>query len=364
MSDAFQKTLTLLLLIALGLVLRSKFRNKEQTNGIKEIVLSVALPSTIFISLMKIDMDSTLLLIPVVTLFFNFLMYFSAPLAFSMFGIDKQSATARTLMMLIPSLAPGLSCFPFIAEFLGQKSLAIAALADVGNKFFVLITLYLMAMNMFLKNSSEEETNTGGKIKSLLLNMVQEPINLLIILAIGLLSLGINYTTLPSLVTDIFDKTSALMTPLVLIFIGLAVQLREGKKKLVTSILFFRAGITMLISAGMIFVFHITEPTMVLLAIVVPLSSASFWPLAHISAFNSREEAKALPKEKRTFDLELAVLMLAFSLPFSTLLILGILSTGTFFTHPTVLVSSGLVLIGLGLAPYVVSKAFVRLSKA
>ncbi|HEV7347838.1 hypothetical protein [Telluribacter sp.] len=364
MSDAFQKTITLLLLIALGLVLRSKFKNKEQTNGIKEIVLSVALPSTIFISLMKIEMDSTLLLIPLVTLVFNFLMYFSAPLAFSLFGIEKNSSTGRTLMMLIPSLAPGLSCFPFIAEFLGQKSLAIAALADVGNKFFVLITLYLLAMNMFLKNSSDEETNTGSKIKSLLLSMVQEPINLLIILAIVLLSVGVNFTTLPPVVTDIFDKTSALMTPLVLIFIGLAVQLKDGKKKLVTSILFFRAGSTMLISAGMIYVFHISEPSMVLLAIVVPLSSASFWPLAHISAFHAKEEARSLAKEKRTFDLELAVLMLAFSLPFSTLLILGILSTGTLFTNPTVLVFSGLVLVAAGAIPNVVSKAYVRLSKA
>ncbi|GAB3175854.1 AEC family transporter [Telluribacter humicola] len=364
MSDALQKTITLLLLIALGLVLRSKFKNKEQTNGIKEIVLSVALPSTIFISLMKIEMDSTLFIIPLVTLVFNFLMYFSGPLAFSMFGIEKNSSTGRTLMMLIPSLAPGLSCFPFIAEFLGEKSLAIAALADVGNKFFVLITLYLLAMNMFLKNSTDEETNTGGKIKSLLLSMVQEPINLLIIIAIVLLSIGVNYTTLPVIMTDIFDKTSALMTPLVLMFIGLAVQLKDGKKGLVSSILLFRAGITMVISSGMIYVFHITEPSMMLLAIVVPLSSASFWPLAHISAFHAKEEAKALPKEKRTFDMELAVLMLAFSLPFSTLLILGILSTGTFFANPVILLFSGLALIAAAAVPSMVSKAYLRLSKA
>jgi predicted permease len=366
MSDALQKTITLLLLIALGLVLKRKFTNKDQTNGIKEIILSVALPSTIFISLMKIDMDSSMIIIPLVTLVFNFLMFFSAPLAFTLFGIDKNSPTGRTLMMLIPSLAPGLSCFPFIAEFLGDKSLAIAALADVGNKFFVLISLYILAMNMFLKNSNEEkkETKMADKLKSLFLSMFQEPINALILLAIILLSLGINYNTLPFIITDVFDKTSAMMTPLVLLFIGLAVQLKEGKKRIVASILFFRAGITMLISAGMIYVLHISDISMILLTIVIPLSAASFWPLAHISAFNLREDAKSMPKEKRTFDLELAVLLLAFSLPFSTILILAILSSGTFFAHTSTLLTSGLILICMAALPNALSKAFVKVSKA
>ncbi|WP_026628193.1 hypothetical protein [Dyadobacter alkalitolerans] len=364
MSDALQKTITLLLLIGLGLLLKSKFKNKDQTNGIKEIILSVALPSTIFISLMKIDIDSSMIIIPVVTLVFNFLMFFSAPLAFSLFGIEKNSPTGRTMMMLIPSLAPGLSCFPFIAEFLGEKSLAIAALADVGNKFFVLISLYILAMNMFLKNSDDKETKMGGKLKSLFVSMFQEPINILIFLAIILLSLGINYSSLPFVVTEIFDKTSAMMTPLVLLFIGLAVQLKEGKKRIVASILFFRAGITMIISAGMIYVLHITDLSLILLAIVIPLSAASFWPLAHISAFNLREDAKGLPKEKRTFDLELAVLLLAFSLPFSTILILAILSSGSFFAHTSTLLTSGMIFIVLGALPNALSKVFVKVSKA
>ncbi|MCE7071278.1 MULTISPECIES: hypothetical protein [Dyadobacter] len=364
MSDALQKTITLLLLIGLGLLLKSKFKNKDQTNGIKEIILSVALPSTIFISLMKIDIDSSMIIIPVVTLVFNFLMFFSAPLAFSLFGIEKNSPTGRTLMMLIPSLAPGLSCFPFIAEFLGEKSLAIAALADVGNKFFVLISLYILAMNMFLKNSDDKETKMGGKLKSLFVSMFQEPINILIFLAIILLSVGINYSSLPFVVTEIFDKTSAMMTPLVLLFIGLAVQLKEGKKRIVASILFFRAGITMIISAGMIYVLHITDLSLILLAIVIPLSAASFWPLAHISAFNLREDAKGLPKEKRTFDLELAVLLLAFSLPFSTILILAILSSGSFFAHTSTLLTSGMIFIVLGALPNALSKVFVKVSKA
>ena len=363
MNEALQKTLTLLLLIGLGLVLRSKFKNKDQTDGIKEMVLSVALPATIFIALMKVQVDIALVVVPIATLAFNFFMYFTLPFILPLFGVEKDSPTGRTLLMLLPSLAPGLSCFPFIAEFLGDKSMAMAAMADVGNKFFVLIFLYVVAMNMFLKNSVSESANFKEKIKSLLLNLVKEPINIIIITAIVLLSLGINYKSLPSVVADLFDKTSAMMTPLVLLFIGLAVQLKEGNKRLVASILLFRAGLTMLFSAILIALVGIHEPTMVLLAIVLPLSSASFWPFAHLSAFNLREETQGLTKERRTFNMQLSVLVLAFSLPFSTLLILGILSTGTFFAHLPTLIISGLLLMGSGLVCNWAAKFYWKLSK-
>ncbi len=364
MSVALQKAFTLLLLIVLGLVLRSKFKNKQQTDGIKEMVLSVALPSTIFIALMKVTVDSKLIIVPALTLVFNFFMYFITPLALSFFGVEKDSPTGRTLVMLLPSLAPGLSCFPFIAEFLGQESVAMAAMGDVGNKFFVLIFLYVVALNMFLKNAKSEEANLSTKIKSLLLNLVKEPINIIIASALILLSLGVSFKSLPAIIADMFDKTSAMMTPLVLIFIGLAVQLKQRKKRLISSLLIFRAGVTMLFSAAVISVLGINDPTMVLLAVAIPLSSASFWPFAHISAFNLREENSGLPKERRTFDAELAVLVLAFSLPFSTLLILGILSAGTFFAHLPTLIITGLIFIGIGIIPNLIGKASVKFSKA
>jgi len=223
--------------------------------------------------------------------------------------------------------------------------------------------LYIVAMNMFLKNNKTTETKMGDKIKSLLLNLAQEPINIVIISAIVLLSLGLNFKALPMIIQDMFDKTSAMMTPLVLLFIGLAVQLKQRKKRLIASLLVFRAGLTMLFSAAMITLLGLSDPTMILLATVIPLSSASFWPFAHISAFNKREEEQDVPKERRTFSVDLAVLVMAFSLPFSTLLILGILSTGTLFAHTGTIVTTGLLLIAVGFLPTLFSGKVFKLSK-
>jgi predicted permease len=351
MNEALQKTLTLLLLIGLGLLLRAKFKNKEYVNGIKQIVLTVALPATIFIALLKIELNAKMIFVPLAALAFNFIMFAFMPLILKGMGIERKSATGRTLTMLVPSLAPGLSCFPFIAEFLGEQGLALAALADVGNKFFVLIFLYIVAMNMFLSNNTSEQSNLGAKVKSLLMSLISEPINMVLFAALILLGLGINYTSLPVFIQGIFDKTSATMTPLVLIFIGLAVQLKEGKKRLVISVLFTRAGLTLLFSALLITLFQITEPTMILLTVVLPLSSVSFWPFAHISVFNLQEEEKKVAEDKRTFDAKLAVLVLAFSLPFSTLLILSILTAGNYFTHVNTLAFTGLAMTAVGIIP-------------
>lgn len=364
MIEALQKTLILLLLIGLGLALRSKIKNKTEITGIKEIILSIALPATVFIALMGIKMSLSLLIYPILILAFNFFIFFLTPVILPVFGIEKNSSAGRTLTMLLPSLAPGLSSFPFINEFLGDDSLALAAMGDIGNKFFALNFLYFVAMGMYLKNNHAELSDEKGKMKSLLLSLVKEPINIIMLLAIIFLSFGLNMTSLPTAVSELFTRASSLMTPLVLIYIGMAVQFKEGKIKLVSSILLFRAGVTLLFSVLIITIFNISEPKMVLLAVVVPLSSCSFWPFAHISGVNLKEDNNELSKERRTFDMNLAVLILAFSLPLSTILVMGILASGEFFAHTTTLLIFGLILTGFGLAPHLFKKPFFKFSKA
>ena len=364
MIEALQKTLILLLLIGLGLALRSKIKNKTEISGIKEIILSIALPATVFIALMGIKMSFSLLIYPILILAFNFFIFFLTPVILPVFGIEKNSSAGRTLTMLLPSLAPGLSSFPFINEFLGDDSLALAAMGDIGNKFFALNFLYFVAMGMYLKNNHAELSDEKGKVKSLLLSLIKEPINIIMLLAIIFLSFGLNMTSLPTAVSELFTRASSLMTPLVLIYIGMAVQFKEGKIKLVSSILLFRAGVTLLFSVLIITIFNISEPKMVLLAVVVPLSSCSFWPFAHISGVNLKEDNNELSKERRTFDMNLAVLILAFSLPLSTILVMGILASGEFFAHTTTLLIFGLILTGFGLAPHLFKKPFFKFSKA
>ncbi|HAP59538.1 MAG TPA: permease [Cytophagales bacterium] len=219
-------------------------------------------------------------------------------------------------MLLIPSLAPGLSCFPFLAEFLGEDALALGALADVGNKFFVLIFCYLLALHWYQK-SQANAVKESGKVKSLLLSMLREPINGVMIVALVLVFSGLNLASLPGFLQQSATRASAMMTPLVLLFIGLSVRLKWQELKQVFTFLVWRSGVAFLLSGILLLALPGMSTTLQLLIIVFPQSAVSFWPFAHMTA---------LDKDEKVFNTQLALSVLACSLPYSTLTILGVFS--------------------------------------
>lgn len=340
MNYALQKTLELLIIIGLGLLLQKKVA-KQDLKGIKVIILSIALPATIFVALLKIELNGTLLVYPLLALLFNLLLLVITKYFISVSLSKHEDAKKRTLTMLLPSLAPGLSCFPFIVVYLGDDSLALAALADVGNKIFVLILLYLLAINWYNSRALKEIiATTGSKLKSLLLSMLNEPINLVMIIALLLLGFGITLSSLPGFLGNTITQMSLIMTPLILLFIGMAVRIKSGELGIILVMLTRRAGFTFLFSALLVYTLPSLTPALILLLVVFPQSSCSFWPFAHMSAIQAMEEKDDHPSP--TFDINFAINVLACSLPFSTILIIGIFSFSDFFIDPNVLFGAGL----------------------
>lgn len=339
---ALQKTISFLLIILIGVLLKKKLKNKEQLGGIKILILSIALPATIFVALLKIKVDSSLLFLPLLALVFNVIMLLAARIMLPQFGIRKDSPDSRTMMLLLPSLAPGLSCFPFILEYLGEESLARAALTDVGNKVFVLILLYLLAMQWYYTRrrqiqgaASTEGVSTRNRLKDLMLSLLREPVNMVIVTALVMLSLGWNLSSLPVFLQDPVSRMSILMTPIVLLFIGMAVKFQKAEMSLIFKLLSFRAGLAFLLSALFLTFVPAATPAAILLAIVFPQSACSFWPFAHMSAVSSLESDDAAKTRKDdsepTFQLDLALNTLALSLPFATVIILSVFSMSEFF---------------------------------
>ncbi len=354
MSLGFQKAIGFLLLILLGLLLQKKIDNGQNLKGIKVLILSVALPATIFVALLKIELEMSLIILPVLALLFNFILLGASYFLLGSFGVKKHSSKHQTLLMLLPSLAPGLSCFPFIIEFLGDSELAMAAVADVGNKVFVLILLYMLAMHWYHQQfKTSKQGESGSKIKSLLLSLINEPINMVMIIAFVLLGLGIHLSSFPVFLENTILRLSTIMTPLVLLFIGMAVKIKWKELKTIFFLLTLRSGLTFILSAIFIYLFPALTPAIALLVIVFPQSSCSFWPFAHMSAVNTLEEKnKTLNK---TFNTNFALSVLALSLPFSTLLIIGIFSFKSFFLDPFIVATIGLGFIGVSIIPMIIN---------
>jgi predicted permease len=354
MNYALQKTLELLLIIGLGLLLQKKVA-KDDLKGIKTLILSVALPATIFVALLKIELKGSLLVFPLMALVFNFIMAIATKYLLAPSLPNNEGAKKRTLTMLLPSLAPGLSCFPFIIVYLGDEYLALAALADVGNKIFVLILLYMLGMHWYHARAVKDlVATTSSKLKGLFLSMLNEPINLVIIVAMVLLGFGLTLSSFPEFLENTIVKMSLIMTPLVLLFIGMAVRIKFREFGFIFSLLMRRAGITFFLSAIFVFLFPALAAPMILFIVVFPQSACSFWPFAHMSAVSTLEEKDE--QKKPTFDINFAVNILACSMPFSTILIISIFSFSEFFVNPVVLVVTGIIMVAVTYIPYLITK--------
>ncbi|KAA1244968.1 AEC family transporter [Aquimarina sp. RZ0] len=347
MDATIQKTILFGIFIVIGFFLKRKFNSKAEIQGLKKIILNLALPATIFIALMGIDIDPGLVGFPLMALGINLLLFYIFPLILLLVGFKKDSSDYRTMRLMIPSLAPGLSCFPFISEILGQEYLAKAAMADLGNKVFVLIILYSIATQWYFKQTSNNNNKKEkGKLKTLLITLFSEPVTLLILVALALMTFGFSFETLPAIAQDTIQKLSLLMTPLVMIFIGLAVKIRKDQCIKLLSILIIRAGVVMLISAGVIWVMQISVREDILWMLAFSLSACSFWPYAHIAGISEKEK-KELGKEK-TFKSSTAINLLALSFPLSTLIIMTVMLNPDFMMIPSHIVAVAVACLGIG----------------
>jgi malate permease and related proteins len=353
MSSAITKTISLVILIGVGYLLQSRIKSKDQREGIKTLILSLALPATIFIALLQIDFRSDLIVIPVFALAFNIVMHLLMSYAPVNTLFNLQQNQYRTLIMLIPSLAPGLSCLPFIMEYSGQGPLAMAALADVGNKIFVLVISYTIAMSWYFQTHKDQEAGSKSKIRSLLLTLVNEPVNAVIVIAIAMLALGLSYKSLPEFMQLSIDRLSLMMTPLILLFIGISIRLTWHQFRTIFAFLFFRSSIAFALSGALLLVLPVSDLATALLIVVFPQSACSFWPFSHMAAVTALEQKSTLPA--RTFDLEFAMNVLACSMPFSVMLILMVYTTGAFFVQPANILISAAVLLALSIGIVVFS---------
>jgi len=161
--------------------------------------------------------------------------------------------------------------------------------------------------------------------------------------------------SLPDFIGKSIVSLKDIMTPLILLFIGMSVILKWKQIQSIFSLLMLRAGISLLLSGALISFFPFSNLSAILLVVVFPLSSCSFWPFAHMSAVRQLEMGSAEGKSKKTFDLEMGINILAVSLPFSTLLILAIFSAGEYFSIPRNIFGLSFLLVSIPLVTKMIS---------
>ncbi len=141
---ALDKTLPILLIFCVGLILkRMNVLKKEHAPVLSQLILKVALPSTIINSLSTTDLSPKLLLLPIsglaivtVLLGIGFIL---API------MGLQDKTRGAFIMAFPSLELGSIGYAFMLAVYGPSGLAQIALLDLGNGLFFFTVVAFLA---------------------------------------------------------------------------------------------------------------------------------------------------------------------------------------------------------------------------
>lgn len=348
--SGIQKAIPLMVLIAIGYALQRKFKQPAAIGAIKTFIINAVLPAALFLSITTIDTQYNVFFLPAFALSINLYLLAVSIILARLIIPRLEKHKARTLILMFPSLAPALTAYPFIEEFLGKQGLAWAALADVGNKMFVLLGLYTLALHWQQQMAGGAKMNRT-QFKTIGLNLITEPANVAVILGLLWVGLKLNTTDLPPPLLDILQRLSACTTPLILFFIGVSFQLKVSQLKEILLILLARSASGFWFSAGAICLWHPSFPEEAMLAVILPQGGCSLWPLLYASQMNALEILKPGKKNLRrtpTFDTEFGLGLLTASIPVSICVSLTIFSSGSFFINPLHLGLVGSLLFAAG----------------
>jgi malate permease and related proteins len=136
-----QEFLFVLILIGIGYLFKKIHILKEQDGEvISRIVFNITLPALIIVSLNSVEIEPTLITIPIIVVVFGL---FSSLLALFVFKNEKKEFKG-SMMMLSTGYNVGLFAFPLVEAIWGAEGLLYFGMFDVGNSFLVFGLSYLL----------------------------------------------------------------------------------------------------------------------------------------------------------------------------------------------------------------------------
>ena len=228
MLDATLKILPLLLIFLAGYGLKkAKFLTSEDGSSLLKLIFFAGVPALIFISILKINLDSSLLLlcllapaIVAITLLAGFLLRRSMlrNIPVKTFGALLVGAVVMNTGFLLP----------FVQNLYGAEGLARLAVIDAFNALITFSLVYAVAVKM-----GNNEPRLSFVAKKLLIS----PPLWALVLALILKSLNI---TPPDFAMETLGLVAGLVAPVILLALGLKLNFKLEKPKLLMAPLLLR----------------------------------------------------------------------------------------------------------------------------
>jgi predicted permease len=213
--DSFAKVLPVLLVIALGVLLRrARVLSRTTAGELKGLVVNVTLPALLFLAFARLHAESRHLTLVVIM--------FLACLAGLLIGklIRPLTGTrARTFPVLFTGFEAGMMGYTLYASIYGQENLHRFALVDLGHVLFVFAVLIPVL---------QRATGGARPLRETLRGVARTPVILAIVAGLVADQLGLlrvlSTSPLTSGIPEAIGLVGGMTTPLVAILIGYDLQ--------------------------------------------------------------------------------------------------------------------------------------------
>ncbi len=232
-------------LFVIGVVLRQvNLFDQDDANILIKLAFYVSLPALILKTIPAIEISVDYLYLPLVAVLTILVMFVTSSLVLSFLNFEEKTRGVFIIGTMILNLGFNV---PFVLAAYGLEGFARASFLDIGNIFLTLSLTYYIAQ----KHGSELESPSFFNRK-----LISSPPLIALILGI---TINLLQFTFDPLIIDIFDLLGALLTPLLMISIGVYFNPRFQNLLPAVSVVGIRMGLGLILGILAVIVLNLDD---------------------------------------------------------------------------------------------------------
>ncbi|KAA1039672.1 AEC family transporter [Macrococcus equipercicus] len=211
-----QSFIMIIAMILLGYLMKRLGYFTEQDGGvIARIIFNMTLPSLVIVTLSKVEIVPSLMLLPVVMISYAVIAKFLAIVLFLKYNNHVRGSVG----MMASALNIGLFAYPLVERMFGAHGLLYFGMFDIGG------SIVMFGITYFVGNYFSEGSETFDA-KYLLLSLVK---SVPLMTYMMMLTLSLTHIHLPAAMLDFFSVLSKANMPLSMLLLGIYLNFKVDK---------------------------------------------------------------------------------------------------------------------------------------
>ncbi|MFC2946885.1 AEC family transporter [Virgibacillus sediminis] len=261
-----QEFLYVILIIAFGYLLK-RLHVLEEKDGqvIAKIIFKITLPALVIVTFDKVEIETSLMLIPLIVVLYGLFATFIGFLLFK----NEERELKGSFLMLTSGFNVGLFAFPLVFALWGMSGLTYFSMFDVGTSFITFGVAYILG-------SYFSDEGLSLKPKEIIKKLVRSiPLMTYFIASI----LNFSDIQLPDIIISVAGTISEANIPLSLLLLGIYLNFKWEKQffKPIVKFLMFKYGLGLVFGVIMFFTLPYDEMFRytILIGVLLPAATSA-----------------------------------------------------------------------------------------